>query len=311
MIIGHHLVHGYFKRALSVGALEHTYCLAGLAQLGKRTLARLVAAEFLGTTVGQLRQHADYLYVAREVDEKTGERKRDISIDQARALRSALGGSSWSGRRVVVIDEAEYLNESSANALLKLLEEPPADTIIFLLVENEALLLPTICSRVQLFSLNPVALPEVTAGLEKIHGISTPLATECAAFSGGRPGKAITLAQDPGLLAAQHAALAAWQRLSQESFADRFAKIEELLDIKTPEDGVSVPLSDWQLWWRAELLKNLQLTALAGGPSNGAAVSNRSAAELVAIIDATQETASLLRQNIHPRLALENLVINF
>ena len=138
MLIGHAKILEFFENALKSGSLSHAYCFVGQGQVGKRTLAKILAAKILKTDLSKLSCHPDFYYLERIEDEKTGKLKKEISIAQARYLKTHLIGKSWSGGyKVVIVDEAELLNEESSNALLKTLEEPKAKTIFFLLTENE------------------------------------------------------------------------------------------------------------------------------------------------------------------------------
>ena len=83
--------------------------------------------------------------------------KRDISIDQVRELQQSLAMRPVeSARNACIIKPADRLNEKSANALLKTLEEPPGDALIILVATQADRLLPTIRSRTQQFSFSPL-----------------------------------------------------------------------------------------------------------------------------------------------------------
>ena len=96
---------------------------------------------------------------------------------------------------MVLIDGVEYLNKSSANSLLKFLEEPSGNTIIFIITQDESKLLPTVRSRCSWWKFNPVMEKDIILGLKE-KGIDGILAEEVAKFSWGRPGRAIDLALD-------------------------------------------------------------------------------------------------------------------
>ena len=166
-MIGYGAQKKYFLEALHAGSLAHAYILVGPDGVGKRTLAMEVAAELMQVPVEKVTVNPNFLYVRRLEDEKTGKLKKELSVAQARELRARLAGSAWgSGYRVVVIDEVELLNAEAANALLKLLEEPPKDTVFFLLTNNDVQLLPTIISRGVRIVLAPLGDSELGAALE-------------------------------------------------------------------------------------------------------------------------------------------------
>jgi DNA polymerase-3 subunit delta' len=108
--------------------------------------------------------------------EKEGGKKasREISVDQIRALSTFVNLSAHSGGyRVVLIHPAEAMNNNSANALLKTLEEP-TDKLLFILVSNKPQqLLPTILSRSLSFAV-PMPMPELSVAWLKQQGIADP-----------------------------------------------------------------------------------------------------------------------------------------
>jgi DNA polymerase-3 subunit delta' len=99
-------------------------------------------------------RHPDVMTFAAEV--------RDVKIEQTRFLKQmAYLRPMWGKRRVFVIEEAENLNEASANSLLKVLEEPPPFTHVFLVTASPFRLLPTIRSRCRALTFSPIAREEI------------------------------------------------------------------------------------------------------------------------------------------------------
>ncbi len=93
--------------------------------------------------------HPNIKIIEKEIDSKTGKIKSNITIDQIRRLKTFLNSTSiiQNSSKIVIIDSADYLNISSANSMLKILEEPKENTYIFLISNQISLLLPTIRSR--------------------------------------------------------------------------------------------------------------------------------------------------------------------
>jgi DNA polymerase-3 subunit delta' len=88
--------------------------------------------------------------------------KRVLLVDQMRAIESAANYRPFEGKaRVFIVEDADKLNENSANALLKILEEPPPTSHIILLTSRPAWLLPTIRSRCQVIRFSPLAAAEI------------------------------------------------------------------------------------------------------------------------------------------------------
>ena len=110
---------------------------------------------------------------------------RQIKIDQVRALQDFLGvGTHRSGLRVAIVRPAEAMNISTANALLKSLEEPPPDTVFLLVSSQPARLLPTIRSRCQAID---VASPRTDQALAWLASEGVADADAVLAFSGNAP----------------------------------------------------------------------------------------------------------------------------
>jgi DNA polymerase-3 subunit delta' len=99
-------------------------------------------------------------------------------------------------RRVYILEQAETLNESAANSLLKVLEEPPPYALFVLLASHPARVLPTIVSRSQVVRLRPVPTEELAGFLRKRPDIDPARARMLAAYAEGRIGQAVKMAQD-------------------------------------------------------------------------------------------------------------------
>ncbi len=168
MIVGQDRAVGQFSDAWKRGALHHAWLLAGPKGVGKATFAREAATRVLADAAGppvdapaletpedhriarlvEAGSHPDLRWLERLVNDKTNNLARNITVDQVRSLGDLFdltpALSPW---RVVVIDSIDDLEKSAANALLKMLEEPPANTIFFLVSHSPGRLLPTIRSR--------------------------------------------------------------------------------------------------------------------------------------------------------------------
>lgn len=143
--------------------------LAGPSGSGKARLAQALVAQALCERGGavacqqcsschKLSQglHPDLIWLAREVDEKTSRRKRDINVEQVRRLIERLQLSTHYARgRFAVIEPVEALNTASINALLKTLEEPPAGTHLILISDRPQALLATVRSRCNIWRCPP------------------------------------------------------------------------------------------------------------------------------------------------------------
>ncbi|MFZ4541436.1 MAG: DNA polymerase III subunit delta' [Rickettsiales bacterium] len=169
--------------------------------------------------------HTDLLSVSPAYDAKKHVEKNIISVDDARKVPEFLSLTPAEGLwRVVIVDAVDQLNINAANALLKILEEPPARAMLFLVCHQPAAILPTIRSRCRALKLTA---PDEQAFSEILSHIAPSIEIHeyaaLYALSGGSPGYAITLFQEEGLkwyegwLKAMHPAATAEAR---QKFAD-------------------------------------------------------------------------------------------
>lgn len=119
---------------------------------------------------------------------------RHIKIDQIRSLIENLAMKPYEAQlRVVIIAEAQSLNPSAGNALLKVLEEPPDRTLLILTAPQPEDMLPTIVSRCQIVRFNPMPRASIAAALSQDHGLSSENAQVLAAMANGSLNRAVDL----------------------------------------------------------------------------------------------------------------------
>ncbi len=145
--------------------------------------------------------HADLKTIERRFDEKKGKYKTEIIVDDVRSISSFMSLSAAEGGwRVVIIDSAEEMNRNAANAVLKVLEEPPAKAILLLVSHNPGRLLPTISSRCRRLMLPALDKSIVTELLVEHHPNITPdNSVRLAHLAEGSIGRALDLEEEGGL----------------------------------------------------------------------------------------------------------------
>ena len=145
--------------------------------------------------------HADIMTIEREFDEKKNKFKGVIGVDRVRGVGAFLGKTSAEGGwRVVVIDAADEMNRNSANAVLKVLEEPPAQAVLLLLAHNPGKLLPTIRSRCRTLTLNALDDDTIVELMAKHASDSSPEEAQgLAKLAEGSFGRALSLYEEGGL----------------------------------------------------------------------------------------------------------------
>lgn len=219
-LVGQAAAEGEFLSAFASGKLHHAWLLTGPHGVGKATLAWRIARFLLvqplaaGDGLFGAPDVPDTLEIAdddpvqhrttalseprlflmrRSPHPDTGRMRDAITIDAARALKRFLAlSSSDAGRRVVLIDAADEMNTATSNAILKLLEEPPANTVLLLVCHAPTRLLPTIRSRARVLRCTPLGADDMATALGNAGlAVEDPLAL--AQLSAGSAGDAARL----------------------------------------------------------------------------------------------------------------------
>jgi DNA polymerase-3 subunit delta' len=106
--------------------------------------------------------HGDLLVLERTINEKTNKLRQDIQVDDVRRTVTFFGSTAGEGGwRIAIVDSVDELNREGANALLKILEEPPRRAVLLLISHSAARVLPTIRSRCRLLALRPLPAADV------------------------------------------------------------------------------------------------------------------------------------------------------
>ena len=257
-LVGHEAAEAAFLGAYNAQRLPHAWLLAGPAGIGKATCAYRVARFLLaqheaGGLFGAAAPpatltippehpvfrlvasgaHPDLLVVERAWDEKRKRLRREIVVDDARAIAAFLhltpSQGSW---RVVIVDGADEMNRNAANALLKVLEEPPKRAILLLTCESPGRLLPTIRSRCRILHMNFLSQDIVLAAIRRaMPELDAADALNLTQLAGGSIGRALILAAQDGLAVQRglFKLLEGLPKLSGESlhaFADKLVRGE-------------------------------------------------------------------------------------
>jgi DNA polymerase-3 subunit delta' len=232
-LVGHENAEAALRHLFQSGRMPHAVLMTGPRGIGKATLAYRFArfvltpgaeragvaeragaaalAEDAGTlavpaAAGVFRRvasggHADLLVVERAYDPRRRRLRSEIVAEETREvaafLRLTAGEGGW---RVVIVDGADAMNRSAANALLKILEEPPRRALLLLVAHNPGRLLPTIISRCRRFPMAPLP-PPIVARLLETYRPDLPRARSGAlvALADGSIGRALELAEADGV----------------------------------------------------------------------------------------------------------------
>ena len=225
-IFGHVEAQAAFQQAFTSGRLHHAWMLTGPKGVGKATLAWRLSRFLLATPnddggmfaapppetldippenpisrrLLQLAEPRHFL-LRRGPNDKETARSQVITVDEVRKMKSFFALSAADGgRRTAIIDAVDEMNSNAANALLKLLEEPPANVTLFLISHQPARLLPTIRSRCRELRLSPLGPQDLADALTQAGGDIDPKdRTALAELSGGSVGEAFRLTNLDGL----------------------------------------------------------------------------------------------------------------
>ncbi|BBC73131.1 DNA polymerase III subunit delta' [Altererythrobacter sp. B11] len=202
---GHDAPWREWRSALAGPRMHHGWILSGKRGTGKAGFALMAARELVAEPgVPQPpHDHPDVIVLenlpATSEDEKKKEAgkpfnlKRNISVDQVRAMQRRLSTRPTMGdRRAIIIDPADDLEKSAANALLKSLEEPPAGTYFLLVTHRIGRLLPTIRSRCRVLGFPPINDAAIDSILQQAEPRADHAMRQAAiAAAAGSPGAAI------------------------------------------------------------------------------------------------------------------------
>jgi DNA polymerase-3 subunit delta' len=214
VIVGQDKVVEAFSSAWRTRRLHHAWLLAGPKGVGKATFARAAATRVLAEAAGPpvelpgletpedhpiarpiaAGSHPDFRWLERLEKEKGDGLARNISVKQVRQLGEFLNLTpSLSPWRAIAIDSADDLEASAANALLKMLEEPPANTLFFLVSHAPGRLLPTIRSRCRWLDFGKLGDDAMTSLLSHYLPGETP--APLLEFANGSIGRALAIAE--------------------------------------------------------------------------------------------------------------------
>ncbi|WP_299378355.1 DNA polymerase III subunit delta' [uncultured Tateyamaria sp.] len=225
-LMGQDAAQATFLDAFNSGRLHHAWLITGPRGVGKATLAWRIARfllctpdpdpnDMFGAPAPSSLDVSDEHPVARRIaagaepglksvhrteNDKTKRLRDQITIEDIRALGSFFQLSATDGgRRVVIIDAADEMNVNAANALLKMLEEPPARTTLLLICHQPSRLLPTIRSRCRTLRLGPLDAQDMAAAMAQAGVDPGPDSAALAELGAGSVGEAMRLTLLDGL----------------------------------------------------------------------------------------------------------------
>ncbi|MGB9388757.1 MAG: DNA polymerase III subunit delta' [Xanthobacteraceae bacterium] len=230
VLFGHAAAETALLAAYRAGRMPHGMLIAGPKGIGKATLAYRIARFILShpdSTAMDVQDAAslqvdptspvarrvaaqaqpDLLVIERTVNER-GVLRNQIAVDDIRRTVPFFGSTAGEGGwRIAIVDAVDDLNRSGANALLKVLEEPPTRGLLLLIAHSTARVPPTVRSRCRIISLRPLAEEDVAAALAAASGLEpdNPEIAAAAVGSDGSVARALTLLDEDALTLRQQA----------------------------------------------------------------------------------------------------------
>ncbi|WP_422002135.1 DNA polymerase III subunit delta' [Roseovarius mucosus] len=297
-LVGQSAAEAEFLEAFNTGRLHHGWLITGPRGVGKATLAWRIARFLLATPLVQdeglfgappppatldvapnhpvarrlLALSDPGLFLLRRGPTDKGDRlAAEIRVSEVRKLGNFFALSAADGgRRVVIVDAADDLNTQAANAILKMLEEPPARTVLLLISHQPSGLLPTIRSRCRTLRLAPLGPQEMAQALEQAGIAPEGDPAALAELSCGSVGAAVRLLNLGGLKL--YAELVALMESLPRLDRPRALRLAEAAATRGAEDRLDLLFSLTDL-----LLARLARTGATGQPPSAEAAAGEAA----------------------------------
>lgn len=293
-IIGNRKTIKLLDRIVASGKVANAYLFLGPENVGKFMLAKEFAAKLSSDPSENLgRINSNLIIIEPEIEVvKSVTKKLDIKVETIRELQHKLSLTAYGiGYKAVIINDAERLNKTAQNALLKTLEEPNARVVLILVSKDEKRLLPTILSRCQKIKFGLVGRQEM-----QVLVASDAKQKEIIFWSAGRPGIAKKLLDDPLELEYREKTARELADIFSKNTSERFSLAETW---SKDDQEISKKLDLWQVILRQSML----------GENYGISVSSDKA---LCLLEEISESMQILKDtNTNTRLVLENLFLKF
>ncbi|MGB9699155.1 MAG: DNA polymerase III subunit delta' [Thermodesulfobacteriota bacterium] len=311
------------KNALQSGRLAHAYLFVGPDGVGKRLTAfnlgkalNCLTPPHIGDCCDQCAScqkfnagtHPDLIFT-----EPAGE---VIKIGQLRDLQTRLRFRPWEGKaRICILEAAESMNEEAANAFLKTLEEPPADTYFFLITSRPHMLLPTILSRCQWVKFQSLSQEIIARILIEKHSLPQDRAFFLSALGEGSVSRALIFSQS-----LEFSKRLEWLKMLDTLPIKSFREISAFSEELARNEQINDLLELWKIWVRdlalckirAEKTENFKLALINHDLEeqiNGEA-QQYSWSDLDFLFKRLVQGQKTIQYKVNPQLVLENLMLH-
>ena len=230
-VVGHGAIKRSLQNAVEQGRTNHAYLFSGPSGVGKFTTALALAAAMLCPEGGC----GECNVCRRVVEEKHPDvtvirpAGKNIPVETIRAMRlDAFRKPTESDRKVYIIKNADRMWDEGASTLLKVLEEPPGNTVFVLITANHEGILPTVRSRCQQINFSRAPAGELHDYLVERKGVSGEKAELVVRLTGGVLGRALDWCDDPSRLSRRDKVLKVARALKQVDLNDALEMAQEL-----------------------------------------------------------------------------------
>lgn len=315
-ILGNTRLTAHLQRALKENRVSHAYLITGDKGMGKKMLAKTLAMALECEGEGEKPcghcpscsaflsgSHPDIVFVRPQkktlgVDDVREQILEDIKLKQYRYPY-----------KIYLVEQADTMTAQAQNALLKILEEPPAYGIFLLLAEQPNLLLPTVLSRVVVLQMQPIPTPEIKQYLKEKKMLSDEDAAVYSAYAGGSIGQALSLLEDSAFHKMRQDILEKLERLPITPLAEVLLWAKEWEIYKNDFRFLDIML----LWYRdvlaAKCLQNPDVLMQKDREEAIFSHRQKEAADIAKQVDAIVAARRRLAQNANFRLTIEVMLM--
>jgi DNA polymerase-3 subunit delta' len=289
-IIGHGKIINLLNKSIVRGAISQAYLFSGPEHLGKFTVALNFAERLAGENTGV---NPDLIIIKPEINDKKGIiKKSDIKIEQVRELIHKLRLRSVGEKcKLAIIDDADRLNKSAQNALLKILEEPNDKIVLILISKDDKKLLATLISRCQRIRFGLVSRGELEKNVPEDQKNRKALIF----WSLGRPGLMLKMMENKKEIDSREETAMELKTLFNKNLMEKLV-LAEILGKDVQKAIRSLNL--WTVLLRENLL--------------GRRVFIEDRQKCFKIIESVEKSLAWIKEtNSNPRLILENLFLRF